>query len=114
MTDQPQNQPPHDVELTYPSYQPSKAEKEAPIEFPEGTHVAGGAPPITAPSCAGAPVKRESARHSAVRVAGRSFGWRDRVPGGGWAQAATGVDSSQRPKRVYAIISAVSGSWLRT
>lgn len=29
--------PPREVELAHPSHQPSKAEKEAPIEFPEGT-----------------------------------------------------------------------------
>ena len=29
--------PPREVELAHPSYQPSKAEKEAPIEFPAGT-----------------------------------------------------------------------------
>ena len=29
--------PPREVELAHPSYQPSKAEKEEPIEFPEGT-----------------------------------------------------------------------------
>ena len=29
--------PPHEVELAHPSYQPSTAEKEAPIEFPEST-----------------------------------------------------------------------------
>lgn len=28
---------PPEVELAHPSYQPSKAEKEAPIEFPKGT-----------------------------------------------------------------------------
>ena len=28
---------PREIELTHPSYQPSKAEKEAPIEFPPGT-----------------------------------------------------------------------------
>ena len=28
---------PRDVELVHPSYQPSKAELEEPIEFPEGT-----------------------------------------------------------------------------
>ena len=26
-----------EIELTHPSYQPSKAEKEEPIEFPKGT-----------------------------------------------------------------------------
>ena len=26
-----------EIELAHPSYQPTKAEKEAPIEFPEGT-----------------------------------------------------------------------------
>ena len=29
--------PSHEVDLAHPSYQPSKAEKEAPIEFPAGT-----------------------------------------------------------------------------
>ena len=29
--------PPREIELAHPSYQPSKAEKEEPIEFPEGT-----------------------------------------------------------------------------
>lgn len=33
----PRRRHPRDVELTHPSYQPSKAEKEEPIEFPEGT-----------------------------------------------------------------------------
>lgn len=33
----PTRQAPRDIELTHPSYQPSKAEKEEPIEFPEGT-----------------------------------------------------------------------------
>ena len=28
---------PREIELAHPSYQPSKAEKEEPIEFPEGT-----------------------------------------------------------------------------
>ena len=29
--------PPPEIELTHPSYQPSKAEKEEPIEFQKGT-----------------------------------------------------------------------------
>ena len=28
---------PPEIELAHPSYQPSKAEKEEPVEFPEGT-----------------------------------------------------------------------------
>ena len=37
MTDDAKRPQPRDVELAHPSYQPSKAEKEAPIEFPSGT-----------------------------------------------------------------------------
>jgi hypothetical protein len=33
----PTRQAPREIELAHPSYQPSKAEKEEPIEFPEGT-----------------------------------------------------------------------------
>ena len=29
--------PPTEIELSHPSYQPTKAEKEEPLEFPEGT-----------------------------------------------------------------------------
>ena len=29
--------PPCEIEIAHPSYQPSKAEKEEPIEFPKGT-----------------------------------------------------------------------------
>ena len=35
----PQLKPPRDVELVDSRYQPSKAEMEEPIEFPEGTTV---------------------------------------------------------------------------
>lgn len=33
----PTRQAPREIELAHPSYQPSKAEKEEPIELPEGT-----------------------------------------------------------------------------
>ena len=32
-----QPSPPREIELAHPSYQPSKAEKEELVEFPEGT-----------------------------------------------------------------------------
>ena len=37
MTKPPKRTAPREVELAHPSYQPSKAELEEPIEFPEGT-----------------------------------------------------------------------------
>ena len=37
MTKPPKRAAPREVELVHPSYQPTKAEKEAPLEFPEGT-----------------------------------------------------------------------------
>lgn len=33
----PDSRDPQTIELAHPSYQPTKAEKEEPIEFPEGT-----------------------------------------------------------------------------
>ena len=37
MTKPPKRAAPREVELAHPSYQPTKAEKEEPLEFPAGT-----------------------------------------------------------------------------
>ena len=49
MTPKPKCPPRRVVEITHPSYQPTKAELEEPIEFPEGTTPEDLARALTAP-----------------------------------------------------------------
>ena len=47
----PTRQVPREVALAHPSYQPSKAEKDEPIEFPEGTTPDDLARALMQPAC---------------------------------------------------------------